>query len=76
MFAISQYISILAINHYLHARHGNSQLYHLTVNMEWRKRSWVVVIKFAATSGVIVDLKRRLVISSIAPLSPAIFLYM
>jgi hypothetical protein len=35
----------------------------------------VVVIVFAVTSGVIVDLHRRLMISSIAPLSMAIFLY-
>jgi hypothetical protein len=35
----------------------------------------VVVIVFAVTSGVIVDLHRILMISSIAPLSMAIFLY-
>ena len=51
---------------------------YITLHPTWNgeKDLGVVMIKFAATSGVIVDLQRRLMISSIAPLSPAIFLYM
>jgi len=43
--------------------------------MQGEENLGVVVIVFAVTSGFIVDLHRRLMTSSIAPLSMAIFLY-